>query len=167
MSASTTNSTLTASPKKRVVRRRKKQLTPKQKLIKESAEQRFKIEKLVFVWQEKLFSQPKTSAHTLQRASTYLQTKTYEEVIEERVVQDWCGYPLCDDTPKAQELQKFKISLSRRKVYDQSELANYCSDACYHKSKYYALQLSNEPVWYRDLNQIPTTHIILKDQDFQ
>lgn len=167
MNTSTSNSTATAPPKKRVVRRRKKLLTPKQKLVKESAEQRFKIEKLVFVWQEKLFSQPKISAHTLQRAVTYLQPKTYEEIVEERVVQEWCGYPLCDDAPKLQELQKYKISLSRRKVYDQSELANYCSNACYHKSKYYTLQLSDEPVWFRDLNQIPISHIVLKDEDFQ
>ncbi|EPB92652.1 hypothetical protein HMPREF1544_00381 [Mucor circinelloides 1006PhL] len=164
---STPIATPAPAPKKRIVRRRKKQLTPKQKLVKESAEQRFKIEKLVFVWQEKLFSQPKTSAHTLQRAATYLQPKTYEEVIEERVVQEWCGYPLCDDAPKLQQVQKFKISLSRRKVYDQTELANYCSDACYHKSKYYTLQLSDEPVWYRDLNQTPTAHIVSKEDDFQ
>lgn len=167
MSTSNATPAPAPAPKKRIVRRRKKQLTPKQKLVKESAEQRFKIEKLVFVWQEKLFSQPKTSAQTLQRAATYLQPKTYEEVVEERVVQEWCGYPLCDDAPKLQQVQKFKISLSRRKVYDQTELANYCSDACYHKSKYYSLQLSDEPVWYRDLNQTPTTHIVSKEDDFQ
>lgn len=154
-------------PRKRMVRRKKKQLTPKQKLVKESAEQRFKIEKLVFVWQEKLFSQAKVTPHTLQRASTYMQPKTFEEVIEERVVQEWCGYPLCDRPPKTQELQKYKISLTHRKVYDQSELANYCSESCYHKGKYYIMQLSEEPVWFRDLNALPTTHIILLDQDFK
>ncbi|CEP16098.1 hypothetical protein [Parasitella parasitica] len=167
MNASTANSTPNPVAKKRLVRRKKKQLTAKQKIVKESAEKRFRIEKLVFVWQEKLFSQPKIPASTLQSAATYLQPKTYNEVVEERVVQTWCGYPLCKDAPKLQELQKFKISLSRRKVYDQSELANYCSDACYHKSKYYALQLSDEPVWYRDLNQTSTAHIILKDEDFE
>lgn len=156
-----------ATPKKRMVRRKKKLLTPKQKLIKESAEQRFKIEKLVFVWQEKLFSQARNSAPTLQRAATYLQPKTYEEVVEERVVQSWCGYPLCDNTPKTEDLQKYKISLSQRKVYDQTELANYCSEGCYHKSKYYNMQLSEEPVWFRDLNAVPNTHIILLEEDFK
>lgn len=154
------------TPKKRIVRRKKKQLTPKQKLVKESAEQRFKIEKLVFVWQEKLFSQPKITAQILQSASIYLQPKTYEEIIEERVVQEWCGYPLCAETPKANEIQKYKISLSRRKVFDQTELANYCSEDCFKKSKYYSMQLSEEPVWFRDLNTISNTHVISKDQDF-
>ncbi|KAG2233794.1 hypothetical protein INT48_005947 [Thamnidium elegans] len=155
------------TPRKRMVRRKKKLLTPKQKLIKESAEQRFKIEKLVFVWQEKLFSQPKISPVTLQRAAIYLQPRTFEEVVEERVVQEWCGYPLCDSPPKTDDLQKYKISLSQRKVYDQSELANYCSEACYHKSKYFIMQLSEEPVWFRDLNAVPTAHIILLDEDFK
>jgi hypothetical protein len=170
MSEQTTVATRPATPpqpRKRIVRRKKKQLTPKQKLVKESAEQRFKIEKLVFVWQEKLFSQAKTSPQTLQRAVTYLQPKTFEEVIEERVVQEWCGYPLCDNTPKTQELQKYKISLSRRKVYDQTDLAKYCSEACYHKSKYYIMQLSEEPVWFRDLNALPTAHIVLLEEDFK
>lgn len=160
-------STSAPAPKKKVIRRKKKLLTPKQKLIKESAEQRFKIEKLVFVWQEKLFTQAKTSPPTLQRAATYLKPKTFDEVVEERVVQEWCGYPLCDNTPKAQELQKYKISLSQRKVYDQSELANYCSEGCFHKSKYYVMQLSEEPVWFRDLNALPTAHIILLEEDFK
>lgn len=164
--ASATTST-PQQPRKRMVRRKTKQLTPKQKLVKESAEQRFQIEKLVFVWQEKLFSQAKTSPQTLQHATTYLQPKTFDEVVEERVVQEWCGYPLCDRQPKTQELQKYKISLSQRKVYDQTELANYCSEGCYHKSKYYIMQLSEEPVWFRDLNALPTAHIILLEEDFR
>lgn len=162
-----TTATTSNQPRKRIARPRKKQLTPKQKLIKESAQQRFKIEKLVFVWQEKLFSQANVTAQTLQRATTYLQPKTYKEIVEERVVQNWCGYPLCHSTPKTQELQKYKISLSQRKVYDQTDLANYCSDNCYHKSKYYILQLSEDPVWFRDFNIVPTTHIITLEEDFK
>jgi hypothetical protein len=159
-------STSTTPPaKKRVVRRKKKQLTAKQKLVKESAEQRFKIEKLVFVWQEKLFSQPSISPSILERASTYLQPKTYEEIVEERVVQEYCGYPLCSDSPN-NDIQKYKISLSRRKVFDQTELANYCSEDCFKKSKYYSMQLSEEPVWFRDLNTVSTTHVVSKEEDF-
>lgn len=162
---STSASTIPA--KKKVLRRKRKLLTPKQKLIKESAEQRFKIEKLVFVWQEKLFTQAQTAPATLQRAALYLQPKTFDEVVEERSVQQWCGYPLCDKTPKARDLQKYKISLSQRKVFDQSELANYCSEGCYHKAKYYVMQLSEEPVWFRDLNALPTAHIVLLEEDFK
>ncbi|KAI7905605.1 Rtr1/RPAP2 family-domain-containing protein [Cokeromyces recurvatus] len=168
MTANTQNSLELKSPKslkKTPIRQKKKPLTPKQKLMKESAEHRLKIERLVFAWQEKLFSQPKIHVSILQRAATYLQPKTYAEVIEERVVQEWCGYPLCNQTPKT--LQKYKISISQRKVYDQSELANYCSDACFHKSKYYNMQLSEEPVWFRDLNVISNAHVVSLEEDFQ
>ncbi|KAI8378336.1 Rtr1/RPAP2 family-domain-containing protein [Blakeslea trispora] len=152
--------------RKRVLRRKKKPLTPKQKLVKESTEKRFKIEKLVFVWQEKLFSHAKIPLQTLERAAIYLQPKTYDEVVEERAVQAWCGYPLCPDSPQTEALQKYKISLSQRKVYDQSELAKYCSEDCFKKSKYYCIQLSEEPVWFRDLSLPASVHIVTKEQDF-
>ena len=142
-------------------------MTPKQKLVKESTEQRIKIEKLVFVWQEKLFSQSKIAIQTLERAATYLQPKTYDEIVEERAVQSWCGYPICHDPPQTDVLQKYKISLSQRKVYDQSELAKYCSEDCFKKSKYYRMQLSEEPVWFRDLSLSSTVHVVTKDQDVQ
>ncbi|KAI8378697.1 Rtr1/RPAP2 family-domain-containing protein [Choanephora cucurbitarum] len=152
-------------PRKRILRRKKKPLTPKQKLVKESTEQRIKTEKLVFVWQEKLFSQSKIAIQTLERAATYLQPKTYDEIVEERAVQSWCGYPICHDPPQTDVLQKYKISLSQRKVYDQSELAKYCSEDCFKKSKYYRMQLSEEPVWFRDLSLPSTVHVVMKDQD--
>ncbi|KAI8980847.1 Rtr1/RPAP2 family-domain-containing protein [Pilobolus umbonatus] len=148
-------------------RRKKKPLSAKQTLVKDSAEKRFKIEKLVFVWQEKLFSTKKVPTDTLKRAATYLQPNTYSEVIEERVVQKLCGYPLCDATPKLQDLQKYRISITQRKVYDQVELSNYCSESCYQKSKYYSLQLSVEPVWFRDLSVQPMIQVIDAGDDFK
>ncbi|ORE20127.1 hypothetical protein BCV71DRAFT_233495 [Rhizopus microsporus] len=140
-------------------------MTAKQQLIKDSAVHRQKIDKLVFVWQEKLFSQPKVPKPMLEKAVTYLQPRTFAEVIEERVVQNWCGYPLCDSEP--QQLHKYKISLVQRKVFDQTELASYCSESCFMKSKYYSLQLSEEPVWFRDLNKQVEVHVITPDQDFE
>jgi hypothetical protein len=154
------------TPRRGPPRRRRKILTPKQKLVKESAQRRFKTEKLVFVWQEKLFSQETVPSATLNAASPYLQPKTYNEVLEERNVQEWCGYPLCSETPR-RSLQRFKISLKERKVFDQSENAQFCSDACHYKSKYYSMQLSEEPVWFRDFNAMPHVHIITLDQDFK
>ncbi|KAG1457997.1 hypothetical protein G6F56_006490 [Rhizopus delemar] len=143
---------------------RKKQLTPKQKLVKDSAVQRERMERFVFVWQEKLFSRPRVSVQALERATLYLQPKTFSEIVEERNVQEWCGYPLCQRQPP-QEFVKYKITAN--KVFDQTELASYCSDQCFKKAKYYVMQLSEEPVWFRDLNQTPKAHIIPLDQDFE
>ncbi|CAO3679329.1 unnamed protein product [Rhizopus stolonifer] len=122
------------------------------------------MERFVFVWQEKLFSRPRVSVQALERATLYLQPKTFSEIVEERNVQEWCGYPLCQQQPP-QEFVKYKITAN--KVFDQTELASYCSDQCFKKAKYYVMQLSEEPVWFRDLNQTPKAHIIPLDQDFE
>ncbi|KAG0172708.1 RNA polymerase II associated protein 2 [Apophysomyces sp. BC1034] len=156
---------MTTRPAKKPAGRRTKKLTPKQKLIKTSAQQRFNIQKITFEWQEKLFSQPKVPIDTLTEAAIMLQPQTYEEVIEERMVQELCGYPLCDQPP--QKPARYRISYSQRKVFDQTELASYCSDACLKKSKYYAMQLSEEAVWARDLSLPSTVHVVPLLQDFR
>ncbi|KAF7724115.1 RNA polymerase II associated protein 2 [Apophysomyces ossiformis] len=152
-------------PAKKPSAKRTKKLTAKQNLIKSSAQQRFNTQNLTFEWQEKLFSQPKVSIQILKDAATVLQPQTYEEVIEERMVQELCGYPLCDRPP--QKPTRYRISYSQRKVFDQTELASYCSDACLKKSKYYAMQLSEEAVWARDLSLPSTVHVVPLFQDFR
>ncbi|KAI9271475.1 Rtr1/RPAP2 family-domain-containing protein [Phascolomyces articulosus] len=145
---------------------RKPGLTDKQKLIKSSAEQRLQAQQLAFTWQEKLFSKRQVSVHLLRQAATILQPQTYDEVVEERAVQDYCGYPLCNGTP-VKDQPRYRISLSQRKVFDQSELASYCSDECLQKSKYFRMQLSEEPVWFRDLQVQPSIQIVLPSQDLK
>ncbi|KAI8340644.1 Rtr1/RPAP2 family-domain-containing protein [Chlamydoabsidia padenii] len=158
--------TKTAKPTKTTTRKQK--MTVKQKIIQENAQQRQKIQKQVFAWQERLFTQDSVSATTLREATRWLQPQTYDEVVEERCVQSICGYPLCSSTPQEQE-SRYRISLSQRKVFDQSELASYCSLACLQKSKYYAMQLSEDPVWVRDLvSPISSTiHVIPLEDNFK
>lgn len=141
-------------------------LNARQRLIKDSAQRRIKSQQLAFSWQERIFAKPKVSAHMLRQAAAVLQPQTYDEIVEERVVQDWCGYPLCDREPQKDQ-PRYRISLSQRKVFDQSELASYCSEACMQKSKYFRMQLSEDPVWIRDLQTVPAIQIILPDQDLQ
>ncbi|CDS07578.1 hypothetical protein LRAMOSA01527 [Lichtheimia ramosa] len=136
----------------------------KEKVLKESVQQRARMQQLVFSWQEKIFSIPKVPSSLLRQAATILQPQTYDEVIEERAVQDWCGYPLCDNAPQKDQ-PRYHISLSRRKVFDQSELASFCSEACLQRSKYFRMQLSEDPVWIRDMQAVPNVHIIQLDQD--
>ncbi|KAI9491021.1 Rtr1/RPAP2 family-domain-containing protein [Zychaea mexicana] len=149
-----------------VNRKQKPALSAKQKLIKASAEQRLQSQELAFSWQEKLFSKRQISLHLLRQAAAILQPQTYDEVVEERAVQDYCGYPLCDRTPQKNQ-PRYRISLSQRKVYDQSELASYCSDDCMQKSKYFRMQLSEEPVWFRDLQVPPPIQIVLPSEDLK
>ncbi|KAI8372977.1 Rtr1/RPAP2 family-domain-containing protein [Radiomyces spectabilis] len=152
--------------KKKTVAKTAQPMTAKVSLVKSSAQQRLRTQVLVFEWQEKLFSHRQVSEATLRQAAGWLQSQTYDEVIEERVVQDFCGYPLCDQTPQKQQ-PRYRISLSQRKVFDQSELASYCSEACFQKSRYYSLQLAQDPVWMRDASKVPKIHIVPLDQDFK
>ncbi|KAG2216903.1 hypothetical protein INT45_010931 [Circinella minor] len=151
---------------KKPVTRKKPGLTDKQKLIKSSAEQRLQAQQLAFSWQEKLFSKRQVPVSLLRQAATILQPQTYDEVVEERAVQDYCGYPLCNNAP-VKDQPRYRISLSQRKVFDQTELASYCSDNCLQKSKYFRMQLSEEPVWFRDLQTQPLVKIVLPSQDLK
>ncbi|KAI8096607.1 Rtr1/RPAP2 family-domain-containing protein [Halteromyces radiatus] len=147
---------------------RKKKLSPKQKLVQASAQQRQKVQDRVFAWQEQLFTQERVSVEDLQKAAFWLQPQTYDEIVEERCVQSICGYPLCSRPPQQQQ-SRYRISLSQRKVFDQSELASYCSLPCLQKSKYYNMQLSEDPVWIRDMaSSIPSNiHIITLEENFE
>ncbi|KAL0074125.1 Rtr1/RPAP2 family-domain-containing protein [Phycomyces blakesleeanus] len=146
--------------------KQKKPLTERQKHVRSSAQKRLMTQDLVFKWQDKLFSTPCSNEETLQKAAAVLQPQSYAEVVEERSVQGQCGYPLCDQPPKAQQ-SRYHISLSHRKVYDLSDLAMFCSEDCLQKSKYYSLQLSEEPVWGRDLSQATNVHIVLKNENLK
>lgn len=147
---------------------RNKKLTAKQKIVQESALQRQKVQEQVFAWQEHLFTEDSVSAATLIKVARWLQPQTYDEIVEERSVQSMCGYPLCSNAPEEQE-SRYRISLSQRKVFDQSERMSYCSLACLQKSRYYAMQLSEDPVWVRDLTGPHSSpiHVITLDENFK
>ena len=130
-----------------------KQATPptaKQKLVRESAEKRLDAQNTSFKWQEALFSRKTVDKATMIEAARYIQPTGYEDVIEERNIEDWCGYPMCSNKRQTMN-SKYKISLSERKVFDQTELSTFCSIDCLQRSKFYAAQLSDIPVWSRDV----------------
>ncbi|KAI7862666.1 Rtr1/RPAP2 family-domain-containing protein [Spinellus fusiger] len=147
---------------------RQKPLTLRQKLVAASAQQRKVSQDLVFHWQEKLFSAPFISHDVLQQAATVLQPQSYQEIIEERSVQGQCGYPLCEKTlPSSTHVSRYRISLSQRKVYDLTDMAMFCSQACLQKSRYYSMQLSEEPVWGRDSTKPVHVHVVLAQEDIK
>ncbi|KAJ1934117.1 hypothetical protein GGF37_006485, partial [Kickxella alabastrina] len=99
----------------------------KLKVIKESVRTKAQYESLTLRWQEKLLDP--TSEAQLKQASRYLTPEDFESVIEERTSDNLCGYPLCGNKPR-KSVQRYHISLAKRKVYDQEELRSYCGDRC-------------------------------------
>jgi Rtr1/RPAP2 family len=143
-----------------------KQVTPptaKQKLVRESAEKRHSAQNTSFKWQEALFSKKTVDKATMIEAARYIQPAGYEDVIEERNIEDWCGYPMCSNERQIMN-SKYKISLSERKVFDQTELSTFCSTDCLQRSRFYAAQLSDIPVWSRDAGW-PDVEVIEMHED--
>jgi len=46
---------------------------------------------------------------------------------------------------------KYRLSSSKKKIFDITELKSYCGSDCMISSRYYASQLLDEPVYLRNL----------------
>ncbi|CAG8678325.1 11275_t:CDS:2, partial [Funneliformis caledonium] len=89
----------------------------------------------------------------------YLLPQHYFEIVEERNADNLCGYPICNKD--RQEIQgQFRISNQARKIYDISELKCYCSTVCFTSSKFFVTQLSDEPVYMRNLENWKSVNVI-------
>ncbi len=67
-----------------------------------------------------------------------------------------------------QEIQgQFRISNRARKIYDISELKCYCSTVCFTSSKFFATQLSEEPVYMRKLENWKAVNVVPLNVDIR
>lgn len=98
-----------------------------------------------------LLLRPVDSA-TLRAAGLRLRPQDYENVLLERNLEKFCGYPLCHNPPREQK-SPYKILYSKCKIYDQRSLLRFCSTSCFKKSAFFAAQLSPEPLWLRDAQE--------------
>eukprot|EP00658_Telonema_sp_P-2_P006092 TRINITY_DN12317_c0_g2_i2.p1 TRINITY_DN12317_c0_g2~~TRINITY_DN12317_c0_g2_i2.p1 ORF type:complete len:338 (+),score=80.91 TRINITY_DN12317_c0_g2_i2:71-1084(+) len=91
--------------------------------------------------------EPSVSTRELQRAVDFFEPHHLDEVIEERHADGVCGWPLCSNKiDKSSPIGKYKISLSQKKVYDQSELRQYCDSRCYGLAVLCRQQIDTSPV---------------------
>ncbi|CAG8694724.1 339_t:CDS:2 [Cetraspora pellucida] len=132
-------------------------LSKKQHLLKQSLETRQSFELLSLEWQEKLYET--VSLDLLRDSAKYLLPHHYEEIIEERNASKLCGYPICS---KPQQLiqGQYRISYHARKIYDISKLKSYCSTSCFVSSKFFSVQLSDEPLYLRNLQNWKSVDVI-------
>lgn len=87
---------------------------------------------------------PGVRPEELSRAAEFLQPVHFGEVTDERSCSGMCGWPLCSNVvdQRQQPKQKYKISRSRRTVYDISDRVRYCCEACMVESSAYKKSLS-------------------------
>ncbi|KAI5198040.1 hypothetical protein E4T39_07013 [Aureobasidium subglaciale] len=95
---------------------------------------------------EELSDYPSSSTASDAETQTFLtymisfQPSDYDALIEERHVNDRCGYTLCPNPPRKPAV---KAPWLRNRV------ENWCSDACAKKALYVKAQLDETPAWER------------------
>ncbi|XP_063110283.1 putative RNA polymerase II subunit B1 CTD phosphatase RPAP2 isoform X2 [Cavia porcellus] len=88
----------------------------------------------------------------------------YSDVVVERSIIKFCGYPLCQKKLGIVPKQKYKISTKTNKVYDITERKSFCSNFCYKASKYFEAQIPKTPVWVREEDRQPDFQLLKEGQ---
>ncbi|VDD82387.1 unnamed protein product [Mesocestoides corti] len=85
-------------------------------------------------------------------ALPWLEREQYDDIPVERVGYGNCGYLLCVKPIGTTRIQQqYRISSSRRCVYEVGDRKYFCSDWCYRASCYLRRQIPSEPAWCRPL----------------
>ena len=95
-------------------------------------------------------------ALTVKRLLRPFQTSDYDALIEERNIDNKCGYVLCPRSNKFEDNKaRFRILQSAAKgadafkVVESQMLEKWCSDQCAKRALYIRVQLNEEPAWKR------------------
>ncbi|EFA75713.1 hypothetical protein PPL_10766 [Heterostelium album PN500] len=102
------------------------------------------------------------SEQELKLSAMFLQPNHYDDIVVERALTKLCGYPTCNKQVQQRKSYKYYISTKDQKVYDQEELANYCSTECLTNSKLFRFTLDKTPVHLRKLDH---TQLIVSQAD--
>ncbi|MCP9263199.1 hypothetical protein DINM_006539 [Dirofilaria immitis] len=86
-----------------------------------------------------------------------LDRSSWMEVIEERYLGRMCGFPLCTNPVEVRNVQKYRIDLRNKKVFEQSAVINkFCSRSCFLRFIAVRSQLKTEPLWIRGDEEVKT-----------
>ncbi|XP_017153456.1 putative RNA polymerase II subunit B1 CTD phosphatase RPAP2 homolog [Drosophila miranda] len=88
----------------------------------------------------------------------------YTDIVDEREISRYCGYPLCSNVLQNVPNQKYQISASQNKVYDITERKKFCSGYCFRASEYIKAQVPTSPLWLRDRELRPSFQLLPRDK---
>lgn len=106
---------------------------------------------------------PAASKYTPKEALTFaqliksFQPSDYDNLVEERTIDNHCGYTLCSHQPRSKTMGK----AAEWKL--KKAMADWCSEDCAKKGLYIKAQLSEIPAWERAREQQP--EILLHEDD--
>eukprot|EP01104_Vermistella_antarctica_P012172 TRINITY_DN3477_c0_g1_i1.p2 TRINITY_DN3477_c0_g1~~TRINITY_DN3477_c0_g1_i1.p2 ORF type:complete len:472 (+),score=114.84 TRINITY_DN3477_c0_g1_i1:199-1614(+) len=126
--------------------------------LKRDIEERVRKERAAFTMQEYLL-EDNVSVGYLAYAADYFQSSHYHDVLEERALDKRCGYPACSKplSKGSGPSSKYRVSLQHHKVYDITDRALFCGQACLKLSRFYQDNLAGAPVYLRDPLPDPLT----------
>ncbi|CAE8657499.1 unnamed protein product, partial [Polarella glacialis] len=128
--------------------RRSNSTTRRQKIRKDLQAKNLNAKEAWALQQELLH--PGASEALMLAAGKFLQSKHYEDVVGERVVEGICGYPPCGKAAEVvPESKRWSVSYSECKVFDTGEISRFCSSECRRASGSFALSLHPEPAYIR------------------
>ena len=85
----------------------------------------------------------------LKLLSRYLSKSAYENIIEERIIGHWCGYPICNiQDDKIRDEVKFN-KIAEKFALKSYYSTRYCCKDHYLKSEFYRRQLSEDALFMR------------------
>ena len=98
------------------------------------------------IWLRKVFlsyiitgkSKSKEGTFTLEQINEILNRVDpmfYQDIVEERSGNGYCGYLNCSNTP-SNDKQQYRISITYNKVFEIDERKKYCSDVCFRRSMF-------------------------------
>ncbi|XP_062960692.1 putative RNA polymerase II subunit B1 CTD phosphatase RPAP2 isoform X1 [Cynocephalus volans] len=100
----------------------------------------------------------------LMECGKFITPAHYSDIVEERSIVKFCGYPLCQKRLGIVPKQKYKISTKNNKVYDITERKSFCSNFCYRASKFFEAQIPKTPVWVREEERHPDFQLLKEGQ---
>ena len=132
------------------------------KKLKKDIESKVRVEREAFSKVMELIDEESISEEKLIATTPWLNPVNYSDIVEERFSMKLCGYILCPNKLINIPKHKYHISVATRQVFDLSERKKFCSNQCFKESEYFAGQLSKEPIWERNISDVPTIQFLTK-----
>jgi hypothetical protein len=88
----------------------------------------------IFELQSMLVSE-EADSEVLEESVLWFQPRHYTEIVEERVNDGRCGYPLCSHHLSAAQSAAYRIDYAAKKVFSVEMSKNYCSVVCIEKAQ--------------------------------
>ncbi|XP_038063985.1 putative RNA polymerase II subunit B1 CTD phosphatase Rpap2 isoform X2 [Patiria miniata] len=133
-------------------------------MLEERVQRRLVFEKKAHEIVETLLDNPITDEFLLDCAFAIC-PQHYQDVVIERSIVKQCGYPLCQRSLQNVPQQKYHISRKTNKVYDITDRKCFCSQFCYKASKFFEAQLSDSPLWTRDMEEPLDIKLLTRDME--